>query len=487
MYRNLPHKTFTALALASLLTLLMIPFALAAPAKPAGLDAPDAQPVKVTFQTSGLPAGISLTITGSHTNPGGHFPLPYSTTFTSPGPSANIASEANTDFSYSGFPENITSGGDVYSLLSATPSSPIPLGDSGNDTTVVASYEVCSIITITSQPTDVIAELGSQATFSVAVTGLLPTYQWRRNGMDITGANSSSYTILAVDWSNNGDTYDVVISNGCSAETSDAASLTVTKKSQTIDFPQPASPQFYQATFGVSATATSGLTVGFSVSGGCSLIGTTVTMTSGTDACVITASQDGNSDFLAAPNVPQTVNASKLGQTITFAQPASPASYGSQFTVNPTASSGLVVTLAASGGCTNTGFDVTMTSGTVACTLTASQAGNDNYLAAVDVIRTVTASKLGQTITFAQPTSPVEVGSTFDISPTSDSGLTVSVTAGGACSLTGNTVTASNSPGTCTLTASQVGNEFYNAAAEVARTVEVMVSVNKIYLPTIYR
>jgi hypothetical protein len=91
----------------------------------------------------------------------------------------------------------------------------------------------------------------------------------------------------------------------------------------------------------------------------------------------------------------------KANQTITFAQPTSPQTFGATFNVNPTASSGLAVTVQASGGCSiqavqTGGYDVTMTSGTNNCVLTASQAGNGDYNAATDVTRTVVAQKANQ-------------------------------------------------------------------------------------------
>ena len=86
-------------------------------------------------------------------------------------------------------------------------------------------------------------------------------------------------------------------------------------------------------------------------------------------------------------------------QTIDFTQPTTPATYGENFSVNPTASSGLPVSLSASGGCSVTtltpplvGWDVTMTSSTVDCVLTASQGGNGNYNPATNVVRTVEAA-----------------------------------------------------------------------------------------------
>ncbi|WP_183408135.1 S8 family serine peptidase, partial [Nocardioides pocheonensis] len=90
-------------------------------------------------------------------------------------------------------------------------------------------------------------------------------------------------------------------------------------------------------------------------------------------------------------------------QTIDFPQPTSPAVYGSSFNVTPSASSGLPVSLVATGGCSITpatpGWTVTMTSGTTSCVLTASQAGDSNWNAATDVVRTVAASKAVLTVT----------------------------------------------------------------------------------------
>jgi hypothetical protein len=90
---------------------------------------------------------------------------------------------------------------------------------------------------------------------------------------------------------------------------------------------------------------------------------------------------------------------SPVPQTITFDQPASLRSYGAAFTVNLTASSGLTVSLSASGGCTASGYDVTMTSGTDDCVLTASQRGDAVHGPAAEVVRTVAAQKVELAIT----------------------------------------------------------------------------------------
>lgn len=74
-------------------------------------------------------------------------------------------------------------------------------------------------------PQTVIA--GNSVTLSVAALGTEPfTYQWQRNGVDIPGATSSSYTIVSPRPTDSGS-YAVVITNRVSTITSAAATLTI--------------------------------------------------------------------------------------------------------------------------------------------------------------------------------------------------------------------------------------------------------------------
>ncbi len=75
----------------------------------------------------------------------------------------------------------------------------------------------------------------------------------------------------------------------------------------------------YNSTFPVAATASSGLTVAITTSGGCSGGGSnsaTITVTSGTTACIIHYSQSGGSFYNAAPEVTETVFANKATAVI---------------------------------------------------------------------------------------------------------------------------------------------------------------------------
>jgi hypothetical protein len=80
---------------------------------------------------------------------------------------------------------------------------------------------------ITQQPQSQTVLAGSAATFSVGVAGTPPlSYQWRRNNLNITGANSPILVINNVQSANAGS-YTVRVSNSLNAVISAPANLTV--------------------------------------------------------------------------------------------------------------------------------------------------------------------------------------------------------------------------------------------------------------------
>ncbi|HEV2217375.1 MAG TPA: hypothetical protein VGV88_07355 [Candidatus Dormibacteraeota bacterium] len=85
---------------------------------------------------------------------------------------------------------------------------------------------------------------------------------------------------------------------------------------------------------------------------------------------------------------------------------------------------------------------------------------------------TVTA-KQDQTISFAPLPVKVLGDPPFAITATASSGLPVSFTAAGPCSVTGNTVSLS-ATGVCTITATQDGNDSFNPAPSLSRSFNVV-------------
>jgi uncharacterized repeat protein (TIGR01451 family) len=180
--------------------------------------------------------------------------------------------------------------------------------------------------TITTSPASVTVTAPGQATFSVVASGTAPfSYQWRRNGGAIGGANGSSHTLASTTTDDNGATFDVIVSNSAGSTTSSAATLTVHAAavapsitthpaSQTVTAPA-------QVTFSVAATGTAPMTYqwrrgGGSIPGatGPSYVLTTSTADNGAAFDVVVSNSAGS----AISNVATlTVNAAAVAPSIT--------------------------------------------------------------------------------------------------------------------------------------------------------------------------
>jgi hypothetical protein len=248
-------------------------------------------------------------------------------------------------------------------------------------------------------------------------------------------------------------------------------SFAIGKADQTITFAPLANKAYGDADFALSASASSGLAVSFAASGSCTVSGASVHLT-GAGSCTITASQAGNSNYNAAPDVPRTFSIGKADQTITFAALGNKTYGDADFTVTASASSGLGVSFGASGDCTVSGASVHIT-GAGSCTITAAQGGNDNYNAAPDVPRTFSIGKADQTITFAALGDKTYGDADFMVSASASSGLAVAFSALGSCTTSIGGLVHITGAGNCTITASQAGNGNYNAAASVPRAFDI--------------
>jgi len=83
--------------------------------------------------------------------------------------------------------------------------------------------------TVTTQPANQTVTAGQTATFTVVAAGTAPlAYQWQKNGANIAGATSSSYTTPATTAADSGSKFGVVVSNSAGSITSSSATLSVT-------------------------------------------------------------------------------------------------------------------------------------------------------------------------------------------------------------------------------------------------------------------
>ena len=186
---------------------------------------------------------------------------------------------------------------------------------------------------------------------------------------------------------------------------------------------------------------------------------------------MLSASQAGDNNYNAAPAETRSFSVDKASQSVSLTTPT-PKTFGDpDFTVAASATSGLPVTIGAAGSCSVSGTTVHLTGGGV-CTLTASQPGDANYNPADDVNATFTIAPKDQSITFATIANRLFGDPDFTIAPTASSGLPVSVSAAGTCTVANATVHLTGA-GTCSLTAVQAGNGDYNAAVVATRTFTV--------------
>lgn len=96
----------------------------------------------------------------------------------------------------------------------------------GSITSNIATLTAGVSPTITVQPAGQTKAIGQTITFTVTATGTATlTYQWKKDGVSISGATSSSYSFTAV--SSSGGDYTVVISNTFGSVTSSTATLVV--------------------------------------------------------------------------------------------------------------------------------------------------------------------------------------------------------------------------------------------------------------------
>jgi hypothetical protein len=142
----------------------------------------------------------------------------------------------------------------------------VQLSDAGSYTVLInnscgsatASAPLGMPPSITTQPANQCVALNGTATFSVTATGSAPlSYQWKKDGVNISSATTSSYSKGSVQVSDGGS-YTVVINNSCGSATSTGATLGIIPSITT----QPASQivcQGANVTFSVVATGTTPL------------------------------------------------------------------------------------------------------------------------------------------------------------------------------------------------------------------------------------
>lgn len=206
-------------------------------------------------------------------------------------------------------------------------------GGGDNDTrtaSITISGGSVTAPTITTQPASQTVTAGANVTFTVAASGTAPlSYQWRRNGANLSGAASPTLSLTSVTTNQSGS-YTCLVTNNAGSATSTAATLTVNPVLAPTITTQPSSQTVTMGanvSFTVAASGTAPLSYqwrlnGANVSGATSatlsLTGVT-TNQAGSYTCVVTNTAGSATSGAASltVNVPPTITTQPAGQSVT--------------------------------------------------------------------------------------------------------------------------------------------------------------------------
>jgi hypothetical protein len=255
------------------------------------------------------------------------------------------------------------------------------------------------------------------------------------------------------------------------AASSAHTTVTVVTEPQTISFTNPGTQTYGVGPFGLSASATSGLGVTFSIaSGPATVSGSTITIT-GAGTVVVNANQAGNSNWAAAAQVQQSFTVNQATQTISFTNPGTK-TYGVApfgLVASGGGSGNPIVFTIASGPASIVGSTLTVTgAGTVV--VNANQAGNGNYSAAAQVQQSFVVNQAPQTVTISPTTQTVTTGGSITFTP---GGGQNGYTWGGSSGATSATVNFPSS-GTYTVTVQSPAGGNYALSNLASATITVV-------------
>ncbi len=259
------------------------------------------------------------------------------------------------------------------------------------------------------------------------------------------------------------NTVTLTVTDGSGNSSSSSALVTVEEKAnQTISFGTLSPKSYGDAAFSLSASASSGLAVSYSVISGPAILSGNMVSLNGVGNVIIEASQDGDNAFASAPTVQQSfiVNKADLTVTaqdisITFGETIPTLVFTYNGFVNGENATALnteptISTIASDNSNVGT-YDIILSGGIA-----------DNYLFNF-IDGELTINKADQVITIEAISDKNIDDTNFDVIASTTSGLALTYDASGPATISGTTISLSGTAGTVSVTVSQAGNTNYNA------------------------
>jgi len=297
--------------------------------------------------------------------------------------------------------------------------------------------------TITAQPSNQTVTAGQTATFAVVASGTAPlSYQWQKNGVNISGATSASYTTPATTRTDNASTFQVVVSNSAGSVTSSAATLTVNPAAVAPTITVQPSNQTVTAgqtaTFSVVATGTAPLSYqwqknGANISGATSASYTTPATTNTDNASTFQVVVSNSAGSITSSAATLTVNPAAVAPTITV-QPSNQTVTAGQtatFSVVATGTAPLSYQWQKNGanisGATSASYTTPATTSTDnASTFQVVVSNSAGSITSSAATLTVTADTTPPTVSITSPTSGSTVSGTITVTASASDNVAVS-------------------------------------------------------------
>lgn len=393
----------------------------------------------------------------------------------------NPTSSSNGSFSYTSSNTSVaTISGNTVTILAAgtstiTATQAASGGYSSSSTTALLTVSKASqTITLSPLPTSVplnqfvgnlLITASSSSGLPVTVTlgaGSAATLLYENGNYYLTSIEQTgTVTIIATQAGN--DNYNTATVT---------QSFDVTKGNQTISFDALADATYTPSlTVTLSATASSELPVSFAVTSGPATLanGNELTIT-GAGTVTVLASQSGDNSWNPATSVSRTLSVAKATPSIDNFNDISKIFGDPDFTLSASSASTGAFSYSSSNSsvATVSGNTVSIT-GQGTTTLTVNQAMDNNYLAA-STTATLTVGKASQQVSFApiaDITLPAFDGTPIQLNASSSSGLSVTytVSVGSVATVNAsNELVSTGATGNITVTATQSGNDNYEAA-----------------------
>ncbi|WP_299440155.1 ELWxxDGT repeat protein [uncultured Aquimarina sp.] len=279
------------------------------------------------------------------------------------------------------------------------------------------------------------------------------------------GDNTANNTLKGL-----GGNYRIIDGDMDMTNTIDIGAYEYSRLSQTITFNPLAEVTYGDADFDLTATCDSGLEVSYSSSDTSvvTVSGNTVTIV-GVGTTTITASQAGNTEYLPALDVTQSLKINPRVITVTADENQSKVFGEAEPTLTYSVTTGSLV----DGDVLNGNLERTTGENAGFYPINQGTVANANYDINF-VANDFEITKADQIITFNNLSDVTYGDADFNLNATVDSGLAIDYTSSdtSVATILGNTVTISGI-GTTTITASQAGNANYNAAITIPQTLTV--------------